>query len=210
MWYQGNHPDAYAKGSIDNMTQQQFARRGPNGLAWIHRGAALTLLGVGLAIVPAHGGDVPEFLRVVIADGQPATPCAVAQQNILVLDTCMIDIYEGALAQYKHNMRESVPIILALFSEAGGRMILYRPGHEPLIADPVPIVYQLTKSVLHSSMAVYQLVAPYMAKPSDKSWHGPRQAFRTRCQTALESLDGSNLTTEDRAILEAILKGNLA
>ena len=77
-----------------------------------------------------------------------------------------------------------------LFSEAGGRMILYRPGHEPLVADPVPIVYQLTKSVSHSSMAVYQLVAPYLADSSDKSWHGPMQAFRTRCQTALESLDG--------------------
>jgi hypothetical protein len=121
-----------------------------------------------------------------------------------------MDIYEGSLAQYKRNMRERVPIILALFSEAGGRMILYRPGHEPLVAEPVPIVYQLTKSVSHSSMAVYQLVAPYLANPSDRSWHGPMQVFRTRCQTALESLDGVNLSSEERAILEVILKGNLA
>ena len=106
----------------------------------------------------------------------------------------MMDIYEGSLAQYKRNMRERVPIILALFSEGGGRMILYRPGHEPLVAEPVPIVYQLAKSVSHSSMAVYQLVAPYLADPSDKSWHGPMEAFRTRCQTALESLDGLDLS----------------
>ena len=110
---------------------------------------------------------------------------AVAEQNVLVLDTSMMDIYEGALAQYKRNMRERVPIILALFSEGGGQMILYRPGHEPLVAEPVPIVYQLAKSVSHSSMAVYQLVAPYLADPSDKSWHGPMKVFRTRCQTAL-------------------------
>ena len=106
-------------------------------------------------------------------------------------------------------MRERVPIILALFSEGGGRMILYRPGHEPLVAEPVPIVYQLAKSVSHSSMAVYQLVAPYLADPSDKSWHGPMQVFRTRCQTALESLDGLDLSADDRSILETILKRNL-
>ena len=122
----------------------------------------------------------------------------------------MMDIYEGSLAQYKRNMRDRVPIILALFSEAGGRMILYRPGHEPLVAQPVPIVYQLAKSVSHSSMAVYQLVAPYLADPSDTSWHGPMQVFRTRCQTALESLNGLDLSADDRAILEVILKRNLA
>ncbi len=53
-------------------------------------------------------------------------------------------------------------------------------------------------------------MAPYLADPSDKSWHGPMQVFRTRCQTALESLDGLDLSADDRAILEAILKRNLA
>src|SRR4029077_8501539 len=134
---------------------------------------------------------------VVIADRKPAGPCAVAEQNILVLDKAMMDIYEGALAQYKQNMRERVPIILALFSEGGGRMILYRPGHEPLVAEPVPVVYQLTKSVSHSSMAVYQLVAPSLADPSDQSWHGPMRVFRMRCQTALESLEALDLSTAD-------------
>jgi hypothetical protein len=74
----------------------------------------------------------------------------------------------------------------------------------------VPIVYQLVKSVSHSSMAVYQLVAPYMGDPSDRSWHGPMQVFRTRCQTAFDSLDGLNVSAEDRAILETILTKNLA
>jgi len=195
---------------MDIMTKQHSARHEPRRLAWISRGACLTLLIVGLAGLPAHGGDVPEFLKVVIADRKPASERAVAEQNVLALDTSMMDIYEGSLAQYKRNMRDRVPIILALFSEAGGRMILYRPGHEPTVAAPVPIVYQLTKSVSHSSMAVYQLVAPYLADPSDKSWQGPMQVFRTRCQTALESLYGLDVPADDRAILEAILKGNLA
>jgi hypothetical protein len=192
------------------MTLQQFARSRPVGLALSYRGACLALLGVSLVGLPAHGGDIPDFLRVVIANRKPAGECAVAEKNVLALDTSMMDIYDGSLAQYKRNMREQVPIILALFSEGGGRMILYRPGHEPLVADPVPIVYQLVKSVSHSSMAVYQLIAPYMGDPSDKSWHGPMQVFRTRCQTAFDSLDGLNVSAEDRAILETILTKNLA
>jgi hypothetical protein len=195
---------------MEIMTKQHSARHGLRGLARFYRGACLTLLGVGLAGLAGHGGDVPEYLRVVIADRKPASKRAVAEQNVLVLDTSMMDIYDGSLAQYKRTMREHVPIILALFSEGGGRMILYRPGHEPLVAEPVPIVYQLTKSVSHSSMAVYQLVAPYLAEPSDKSWHGPMQVFRTRCQIALESLEGLDISADDRALLETILKGNLA
>jgi hypothetical protein len=192
------------------MILQQFARSRPVGLALSYRGACLALLGVSLVGLPAHGGDIPDFLRVVIANRKPAGECAVAEKNVLALDTSMMDIYDGSLAQYKQTMREQVPIILALFSEGGGRMILYRPGHEPLVADPVPIVYQLVKSVSHSSMAVYQLIAPYMGDPSDKSWHGPMQVFRTRCQTAFDSLDGLNVSAEDRAILETILTKNLA
>ena len=191
------------------MTKRHSPRSIPAGSSRVCRGLCLALLGVGLGGLPAHGGDIPDFLKVVIAERKPASERAVAEQNVLSLDTSMMDIYEGSLAQYKRNMRDRVPIILALFSEGGGRMILYRPGHEPTVAPPVPIVYQLTKSVSHSSMAVYQIVAPYLGDPSDKSWHGPMRVFRARCQTALESLDGLELSAEERGILEAILKANL-
>jgi hypothetical protein len=174
---------------MDTVTNQQSTRRGPIGLARVSRGVRVALVGVGVVGLSAHAGDVPECLRVVVADRKPTPGRAVAEKDVLSLDTSMMDIYEGSLAQYKGAMRERVPIILALFSEGGGRMILYRPGHEPLVAPPVPVVYQLTKSVSHSTMAVYQLVVPYLSDPSDKSWHGPMQVFRTRCRTALESLD---------------------
>jgi hypothetical protein len=191
------------------MMKHLFRGRTPHGPARFYRGSCLALLGVMIAGLPVHGDDVPEFMRVVSADRNPASELAVAEKNVLALDTSMMDIYEGSLAQYKHNMRDRVPIILALFSEAGGRMILYRPGHEPLVAEPVPVIYQLAKSVSHSSMAVYQLVAPYLSNPSDKSWHGPMEAFRARCRTALESLNSLDISGEDRSTLETILKRNL-
>jgi hypothetical protein len=191
------------------MTKQFTKARRRQRLAPFYRGAWLALLTLSIAGLPAHADDVPDFMRAISANRKPATERAVAVQNVLALDTSMMDIYEGSLAQYKRNMRDRVPIILALFSESGGKMILYRPGHEPLLAEPVPIVYQLAKSVSHSSMVVYQIVAPYLAGPSDKSWHGPMKTFRTRCQTALDSLNGLGVSADDRSVLETILIRNL-
>ena len=90
---------------------------------------------------PMHAGNgiaIPDFLRIVVAEDEPASDRAVAEQAVLALNSSMMVIYDEALAKYKRNMRQRVPIILALFTGEGGRMILYRPGHEPLVADPVP------------------------------------------------------------------------
>jgi hypothetical protein len=154
--------------------------------------------------------SVPEFLRVVVAEEKPTSDREVAEQNVLTLNSSMMTLYDETLEKYKRNMRERVPIILALFSGQGGNMILYRPGHEPEVAPPVPIVYQLAKSAGHSSMAIYQIVAPYLAHPENPSWRGRLQGYRTQNQTALESLDALDISGEDRAVLRAILERNLA
>lgn len=179
-------------------------------LAWLSCAGLLSILALGMFSLRASGDDVPDFMRNIIGNNKPASPRTVAEKNVLALDTSMMDIYEDSLAKYKRNMRSQVPIILALFSEGGGRMILHRPGHEPIEAAPVPIVYQLAKSVSHSSMAIYQIVAPYLANPSDTSWHAPMQVFRVRCQTARASLEALELPRQDRDLLAAILDRNLA
>jgi hypothetical protein len=154
--------------------------------------------------------NIPDFLRVVVAEEKPASERAVAEQAVLALNSAMMTIYDEALARYKRNLRDRVPIILALFSGAGGQFILYRPGQEPLVAEPVPIAYQLAKSVGHSSMAIYQVVAPYLSDPSDRSWRGPMKAYRAQNQTALESLPALDMAPDDREVLRAILELNLA
>jgi hypothetical protein len=183
--------------------------RGQRRTVWLMRAACIAVLGVGLAAAPGHG-DVPDFLRTVIGEDKPASDQCVAERNILALDTSMLAIYEDALAKYKKNMRDHVPIILALFSEAGGRMILYRPGQQPLEAEPMPIVYQLSKSVGHSSMATYEILAPYLERPADKSWQGPMKAYRGACETALDGIDALELSSEDKETLRSILKHNIA
>jgi hypothetical protein len=157
-----------------------------------------------------RGGAIPEFLRVVVVEEKPASDRAVAEQAVLSLNKSMMTLYDQTLETYKRNMRDRAPIILALFSGQGGNMILYRPGHEPLVAEPVPIIYQLAKSVGHSSMAVYQIVAPFLANPAaNQLWRGPLRAYRTENQTALDSLTSLDLSEDDRGVLRAILERNL-
>jgi hypothetical protein len=157
------------------------------------------------------GGAVPEFLRVVIADEKPASARAVAEKAVLALNASMMRLYDESLETFKQNMRDRVPIILALFSGQGGQMILYRPGHAPEVAPPVPIVYQLAKSVGHSSMAIYQIVAPYLADPrANPLWRAPLLAYRTEHQTALDSLGALDISEDARAVLRPILERNLA
>ena len=108
-------------------------------------------------------------------------------------------------------MRDRVPIILALFSGQGGQMILYRPGQAPEVAPPVPIVYQLAKSVGHSTMAIYEIVAPYLPDPhANQLWRAPLAMYRTQNQTALDGLDALDMSEDDRAVLRTILQRNLA
>lgn len=157
----------------------------------------------------ASAADVPDFMRAVV-QGPPPSKRAVAERNVLMLNTAMNEIYGNALVGYKRNLREQSPIILALFNSAGGQMLLYRPGKPPVSAEPVPIVYQLMKSVSHSSMAIFQLTAPYLRDPSDSSWQGPMLSYKVRCQAALDGLDALDLTAEHRDLLRTILKKNVA
>jgi hypothetical protein len=159
---------------------------------------------------PARAGDSPDFLRFTKVENKPPAASAVARENVLALDTAMMGIYEDNLGQFKRNLLNRVPIIVALFSGGGGRLILYRPGHEPLTAAPVPDVYEIMKSVSHSSMAIYELVGPYVDNSSDPSWRGPMLAFRVRCQTALEGVDALELPQDQRDLLRSILRRNVA
>ncbi|MFO0879488.1 MAG: hypothetical protein U0840_19240 [Gemmataceae bacterium] len=161
---------------------------------------------------PAYRGDsIPNFLRQVIADEPPATARVVAEQAVLALNTSMMRLYDDSLEKFKKNLHDSVPIILALFTGQGGQMILYRPGQAPTVAPPVPTVYQLAKSVGHSTMAIYQILSPYLANPkANQLWRAPLAMYRTQHQTALDGLDDLDIPEEDRTLLRTILDRNLA
>jgi hypothetical protein len=159
----------------------------------------------------SNGRAVPEFMRQVVADEPPVSERIVAEQAVLALNSSMMRFYEDSLLKFKQNMRDRVPIILALFTGQGGQMILYRPGHAPEVAPPVPVVYQLAKSVGHSTMAIYEIVSPYLSNAkANQLWRPPLAMYRTQNQTALDGLGALDISEDDRSVLRTILERNLA
>ena len=155
-------------------------------------------------------GALPDFMRPVV-DDTPTSARVVAEHAVLALNTSMMGLYDTSLETFKQNMRDQVPIIVALFSGQGGQMILYRPGKAPEVAPPVPLVYQLAKSVAHSTMAIYEVVSPYLSDPrGNQMWRAPLQMYRTQNQSALDGLNALDIADDDREIMHTILERNLA
>ena len=132
--------------------------------------ALLTSLVVGSGL-PAHAADLPSYFNEIVGT-QTASPAEIGTRNVLQLNTTMFELYGDAGQVFKKNILARHPLILGLFSGAGGRFILYRPGMAPIDAPPVPIVYQLLKSVGHSTMALAEVVVPYLDSPDDLTWRG--------------------------------------
>src|SRR6201997_1949780 len=159
----------------------------------------------------SDGGGIPEFMNLVVANEPPASAQVVAEHAVLALNASMLQLYDASLEKFKQNMRDQVPIILALFTGEGGQMILYRPGQAPEVAPPVPIVYQLAKSVGHSTMAIYEIVSPHLSDPyANQLWRPKLEMYRTQNHTALNSLGALDISEEDRSVLRTILERNLA
>jgi hypothetical protein len=152
---------------------------------------------------------LPDYMRP-IAGHTTTSPAAIATQDILALNTAMFDLYGDAGKIFQSNILAQHPVILGLFSGAGGRFILYRPGQAPLEAPPVPVVYQLLKSVGHSTMALAEVVGPYLNNPSDQSWRGAMLAFRSRMKSALDGLNAAPMPQEWLANNRTILENNIS
>jgi hypothetical protein len=162
-------------------------------------------------IAPAtlgHAQGLPAYMQPI--EGVTTTsPADVANNNILALNAAMFGLYDGAARIFQRNILAKHPVILGLFSGAGGRFILYRPNQPPLEAPQVSIVYQLLKSVGHSTMAVSQVVGPYIDNPANQAWRAPLLSYSSSMQSALDGLDASAMTAEWRETNRIILRNNI-
>src|SRR5580704_3067053 len=145
-----------------------------------------------------------------IAVKTAATPSDIATKDVLALNSGMFELYGDAARIFQNNILSRHPVILGLFSGAGGKLILYRPGMAPVEAPQVPVVYQLLKSVGHSTMALAEVVGPFVDNPNDKSWRGSMLAYRSRMQAALDGLDQTPMESDWRDNNRTILQNNIA
>jgi hypothetical protein len=169
--------------------------------------AAASVLFASSAISNAQ--TLPAYMAP-ISGKTAATSADVATKDMLALNTGMFELYGDAGKIFQKNILDKHPVILGLFSGAGGRMILYRPGMAPIDAPQVPLVYQLLKSVGHSTMALAEVVGPYLDNADDKSWRGAMLAYRSRMQSALDGLDLTPMEPSWRDNNRIILQNNIA
>jgi hypothetical protein len=172
------------------------------------RHCAPLLFSMMVSVAPGRAADLTsEFAP--IAGTVSTTPAMVANDNVLALNAAMFDLYGSAGAVFQRNILAKQPVILGLFSGAGGRFILYRPGLPPLEAPSVPLVYQLMKSTGHSTMALAEVVAPYLDNPENQSWRASLQAYRGRMQSALDSIAATDVPAEWQPTTRAVLRNNI-
>jgi hypothetical protein len=157
----------------------------------------------------ANAADPPAYMQA-ISGAVHSSPTETATKNVLGLNTAMFGLYDAAGRVFQKNILAQHPVILGLFSGVGGRLILYRPGMAPLEAPSVPIVYQLMKSVGHSVMALSEVVMPYLDNEANLSWRGPLLAYRSQMQTALDTLDATDMQADWRATSRTLLQNNIA
>jgi hypothetical protein len=171
-------------------------------------GALLSSLVIGPGL-PARAADVPAYFKEIVGT-ETATPAQIGTRNVLQLNTTMFELYNDAAQVFRKNIMAAHPVILGLFTGAGGRFILYRPGMAPIDAPSVPIDYQLMKSVGHSTMALAEVVVPYINSPNDLTWRGSLSAYRNRMQSALDGLDATPLRNDWKPTSRSILQNNIA
>lgn len=149
------------------------------------------------------------LLSVTLALALPALAQTPGDATVLKLNTDMMQLYDGALKNAQSDLLKANPVILALFTSQGGKMILYRDGQQPLVADRVPIRYELMKSVSHSSMAIFAHGYSNLNQPPER-WRAALVAYRATSQTALENLAKADMPEGWRENLRETVRRNIA
>ena len=172
--------------------------------------AGILAAGLAAGTASAQAPSLPDYLAN-ISGNTTSNPSDVATRDLLQLDLGMFTLYDRAANIYRRNILAKHPIILAMFSNQGGNLMLFRPGQAPITAPSVPKVYQILKSTGHSTMAISQVVIPSVNNPNDKRWIAPMAAYRTQMKTALDGLDAStDIQADWKPAVKEILANNVA
>ena len=169
----------------------------------------LLVVGLAASVPSARADTLPPYMNIIVGGAAPSAG-DTARQNVLALNAAMFGLYDKSARAFRKNILAQHPVILALFSGAGGRLILYRPGMAPVDAPSVPIVYQLMKSVGHATMVLSVMAGPHIDKPADQSWRSSFASFRAQLKAALDGLDQTGIQEDWRGTMREILANDIA
>ena len=128
------------------------------------------------------------------------------ERHVIQLNHNMFPVYDAAIESFKKKVLKEHPVILALFSGTGGRMILYRPGQAPLEAPSPDRTYQLVKSVGHTGIAIYSILMPYADDPTTQThWRQPLKTMDESIVKALSTLHELKVDAAQRDLMREML-----
>ena len=150
-------------------------------------GAYLSSLVVVGSDLPARAADVPSYFKEIVGT-QTASPAEIGTKNTYSLNDHVRTLRRcGQL--FKKNILAQHPLILGLFSGAGGRFILYHRAWRQLRRHKCRRL-SITQIRRPQHMALTEVVAPYLNSPT--TWPGVSlAAYRNRMQSALDGLDAT-------------------
>lgn len=163
--------------------------------------AAIALAGFALGVGAAHADDP----RSVIDEIQVSKEQEAASR-LYALDAKMQLNY--ADTQRLIGEQQS-PVILAMFNGSGGRYILRRNGKEEAV-EPVPPTYEQVKSVSHTIVGIYEILAPYFANPETGNWRPKLTVFHQMLESGLATLHDVGLPDETEGHCRTILENGIA
>ena len=153
---------------------------------------------------------LPDYLAGITGT-TPQAPAALATRDVLQLNTSMFALYDNAGKIFQRNILAKHPIILALFSGAGGRMILYRPGQPPEEAPSVPMRlpdHEVDRPQHHGDLRGGHAVSS--ATPPTRAGWRRCCAYRTQMKTALDGVDTLPIQDDWKPAVKNILGNNVA
>lgn len=143
-------------------------------------------------------------LRPIVAVAGDAT--AQANDSLRALNDGMRANYAATLERVSNRID---PVLVVQFDGVGGTFNL-RDGGRMTRVQPVPVGYDLSKSVAHVPLDLYVIVAPYLEAPAGGAWQGALAASGERIRAALALLEDSELTASARGDARTVLEASLA
>jgi hypothetical protein len=149
-----------------------------------------------------HSGIDTHDLEMVAFDSNAQVR---GRNAIFAVDITMRKNY----AALKSNLiYQLTPVIIVDNDTKGGSYTLIHNGRRET-RQPISPVYELAKSISHTPLGIYSIIAPYLKQPDAVDWIHPLAEFGAVLANALTSLDATDLPPNAKAASSEILERGL-
>lgn len=112
-----------------------------------------------------------------------------AKNAIYAVDNAMQANYTAMKATLIQGLE---PVIVVQNDAEGGTFTLVNDGKTETI-KPVADIFQLVKSVSHTPLGIYVIIAPYLKAPQVTDWIAPLELFKATLENALLNINETSL-----------------